>query len=382
MFLFDAHLDLSMNALEWNRDLTRPIRDIRDRERSQTDKPDRGRGTVCLPEVRRGNIGLVVATQIARYAKPTHPLGGWHSPEQAWATTQGQLAWYRAMEEAGEMTQILVQFIMMQTQNTAHCLGQMPDPQTGRAYLNIPMARLLIDQLAVLRAKMTGNLTDEEQRIIDSAINDMEGAFEYVAARTEGFHPGESLVVDPEPRRPYGLAILTGALLGELDADDVPAGRRRGTGQPVLGRDAEEVVGVGHLAVLDEQRVAAEPRPVREDHALAVRRQVDLGQHLVRDVVDVGSRALGDLGGAGVVRVLARRHPLERARHLGGGAGNRRRDRPGARPGAVRIRRRRASLPPAARTRCPLHLQRGSDLVGRESRHAYRVTGRRSDRQA
>jgi membrane dipeptidase len=106
MFLFDAHLDLSMNALEWNRDLTRPIHEIRRRERGQTDKPDRGRGTVCLPELRRGNIGLVVATQIARYAKPTHPLGGWHSPEQAWAMTQGQLAWYRAMEEAGEMAQV------------------------------------------------------------------------------------------------------------------------------------------------------------------------------------------------------------------------------------------------------------------------------------
>src|SRR6185295_3578680 len=106
MFLFDAHLDLSMNALEWNRDLTRPIHEIRGRERGQTDKPDRGRGTVCLPELRRGNIGLVVATQIGRYAKPTHPLGGWHSPEQAWAMTQGQLAWYRAMEEAGEMVQV------------------------------------------------------------------------------------------------------------------------------------------------------------------------------------------------------------------------------------------------------------------------------------
>ena len=101
--------------------------------------------------------------------------------------------------EAGEMTQILIQFIMMQTRNTAHCLGQMPDPQTGQAYLNIPMARSLIDQLAVLRAKMEGNLTAEEQKIIDSALGDMEQAFEYVAARTEGFHPGESLVVDPEP---------------------------------------------------------------------------------------------------------------------------------------------------------------------------------------
>lgn len=101
--------------------------------------------------------------------------------------------------EAGEMTQIFVQFIMMQTQNTAHCLGQMPDPQTGKAYLNIPMARLLIDQLAVIRAKTAGNLSADEQKIIDSALADMEQAFEYVAARTEGFHPGESLAFDPEP---------------------------------------------------------------------------------------------------------------------------------------------------------------------------------------
>lgn len=33
-------------------------------------------------------------------------MPGWHSPEQAWAQTQGQLAWYKAMEEAGEMVQI------------------------------------------------------------------------------------------------------------------------------------------------------------------------------------------------------------------------------------------------------------------------------------
>lgn len=106
MFILDAHLDLSMNAIEWNRDLTRPIQEIRERERGATDKPDRGRGTVCLPELRKGRIGLVVATQIARYSKPTHPMPGWRSPAQAWAMTQGQLAWYRAMEEAGEMIQI------------------------------------------------------------------------------------------------------------------------------------------------------------------------------------------------------------------------------------------------------------------------------------
>jgi membrane dipeptidase len=106
MFTIDAHLDLSMNALEWNRDLTRPVAEINDREKGLKDKPDRGNATVSLPELRKGNIGLVVATQIARYVAPGNVLPGWHSPEQAWAQTQGQLAWYRAMEEKGEMIQI------------------------------------------------------------------------------------------------------------------------------------------------------------------------------------------------------------------------------------------------------------------------------------
>jgi membrane dipeptidase len=106
MLIVDAHLDLAMNAIEWNRDLTRPIEEIRKREAALTDKPDRGRGTVSFPEMRRGGIGLCVATQIARYVTPDSPLPGWHSAEQAWAMTQAQRAWYRAMEERGELVQI------------------------------------------------------------------------------------------------------------------------------------------------------------------------------------------------------------------------------------------------------------------------------------
>ncbi|MET3981546.1 membrane dipeptidase [Mucilaginibacter sp. UYP25] len=106
MFIIDAHLDLSMNALEWNRDLTRPVAEINQREEGMTDKPDRAKAVVSLPELRKGNIGLVVATQIGRYVAPDNNLPGWHSPEQAWAQTQGQLAWYKAMELAGQMTQV------------------------------------------------------------------------------------------------------------------------------------------------------------------------------------------------------------------------------------------------------------------------------------
>ncbi len=106
MFIVDAHLDLAWNAIEWNRDLQQPIQDINAREKGLNDKPGRSNATVSLPELKKGNIGLVVATQIARYVSPDNPLPGWYSPEQAWSATQAQLAWYKAMEERGEMMQI------------------------------------------------------------------------------------------------------------------------------------------------------------------------------------------------------------------------------------------------------------------------------------
>jgi membrane dipeptidase len=106
LFTIDAHLDLAMNAMEWNRDYRRPIGEIREREKNWTDKPDRGKGVVNFEELRKGNIGLVVATQIARYVSADNPLPGWHTPHQAWAQTQGQLAWYKVMEAEGELRQI------------------------------------------------------------------------------------------------------------------------------------------------------------------------------------------------------------------------------------------------------------------------------------
>jgi len=107
MLIVDAHLDLSLNAIEWNRDLTKPLAEIRAAESHLKDKPDRGRGTVCLPEMRKAGIGLCVATQLARVERNAwSPLLGWRSQPQAWAMTQAQQVWYQEMEAAGEMTQI------------------------------------------------------------------------------------------------------------------------------------------------------------------------------------------------------------------------------------------------------------------------------------
>jgi membrane dipeptidase len=108
MFLIDAHLDISTNAIEWNRDYRMSVEDIRKSEAGMTDKIDRGKGTVSLPELRKGQIGLVVATQLARFNQNNGSLpgAGWNSPHQAWAMSQAQLAWYQAMEAEGEMVQI------------------------------------------------------------------------------------------------------------------------------------------------------------------------------------------------------------------------------------------------------------------------------------
>jgi membrane dipeptidase len=104
--IFDAHLDLSMNSMEWNRDLRWTVEKIRKSEHGMSDKPDRAKGTVSFPSMRKGNIGICVATQIGRYVKQGSNLPGWRSAEQAWAQTQGQLAWYKTMEESGELFQI------------------------------------------------------------------------------------------------------------------------------------------------------------------------------------------------------------------------------------------------------------------------------------
>lgn len=106
MLIFDAHLDLSLNALEYNRDLRLTVEQVRVAEAGMDDLAGRGCGTVTFPAMREAGIGICVATQLAGCMKPPAPVGAWNSPAQAWAMTQGQLAWYRAMEDLGELRQI------------------------------------------------------------------------------------------------------------------------------------------------------------------------------------------------------------------------------------------------------------------------------------
>lgn len=106
MLIFDAHLDLSLNAMEWNRDLRLSVTQIREQEAGKKDIKGQGYGTVAFPDMRRGHMGVCVATQIAGCMKPRGPVACWESPPQAWAMTQAQRIWYQVMEECGELRQI------------------------------------------------------------------------------------------------------------------------------------------------------------------------------------------------------------------------------------------------------------------------------------
>lgn len=102
MLIIDAHLDLSMNALQWNRDLLLSAYTIRTLEQ-RTPGKGRAQGTVAFPEMRRGRIALSVATLIARSTGRPVPHIDFHSPAQAYGMAHGQLAYYRALEQQGHI---------------------------------------------------------------------------------------------------------------------------------------------------------------------------------------------------------------------------------------------------------------------------------------
>src|SRR5262245_58090840 len=102
MLIIDAHLDLAWNALQWNRDLQQSVDKIRAGE-SQLTEPGRGQNTVALPEMRKGRMALCFATLLARSTGRLTLNLDYASPLQAYAVVQGQLDYYRALHEAGEI---------------------------------------------------------------------------------------------------------------------------------------------------------------------------------------------------------------------------------------------------------------------------------------
>ncbi len=107
MLLFDSHLDLGLNAVDWNRDLRMDVHDIRVQE-AVCGMTDAGRqtGTVSLPELRKAEIGICVATVLGRIEQAINHSFGYSTPHACYAIAQAHLAYYKAMERDKQMRMI------------------------------------------------------------------------------------------------------------------------------------------------------------------------------------------------------------------------------------------------------------------------------------
>jgi Domain of unknown function (DUF1844) len=79
--------------------------------------------------------------------------------------------------QSGEMSQRFIEFVMMQAQNAALFLGQIPNPQTGKGEVNLELAKMFIDQLAMIQEKTRGNLTNEETAVLRNTLSNLQMAF-------------------------------------------------------------------------------------------------------------------------------------------------------------------------------------------------------------
>jgi len=102
---------------------------------------------------------------------------------------------------SGELSQRFIEFVVMHAQNAALFLGQIPNPRTGEAEVNLDLARMFIDQLAMIQEKTRGNLTSEEAKVLSNALSNLQMAFVEASggARSQGAPQPEAPETAPSP---------------------------------------------------------------------------------------------------------------------------------------------------------------------------------------
>src|SRR5260370_33531420 len=101
--------------------------------------------------------------------------------------------------QSGELSQRFIEFVMMHAQNAALFLGQIPNPKTGEGEVNLELAKMFIDQLAMIQEKTRGNLTNEESTVLRNTLSNLQMVYVEVArqAPTGAAQPKRS---PPEPK--------------------------------------------------------------------------------------------------------------------------------------------------------------------------------------
>src|SRR3989440_5897616 len=127
-------------------------------------------------------------------------------------------------QSLGEMSERFIEFVMMQAQNAALFLGQIPNPQTGKGEVNLELAKMFIDQLGMIQDKTRGNLTNEETTVLRNALSNLQMAFVEVSRQvregpTESAAPEPPETETPEPSAPAAAEKAAPAVTPESESE-------------------------------------------------------------------------------------------------------------------------------------------------------------------
>jgi len=68
-------------------------------------------------------------------------------------------------------------FIMSLTSSAFYHLGDIADPETGKTETNLPAVQQTIDMLIMLKEKTQGNLSEEEGKLVEQLIYELQMKF-------------------------------------------------------------------------------------------------------------------------------------------------------------------------------------------------------------
>ena len=75
-------------------------------------------------------------------------------------------------------------FILSLSSSALLHFGDIPDPVSGKKERNLPMAKQTIDILGILKEKTQGNLTNDEEQLLDTLLHDLR--IKYVEESKKG----------------------------------------------------------------------------------------------------------------------------------------------------------------------------------------------------
>jgi hypothetical protein len=111
-------------------------------------------------------------------------------------------------------SKIFMQFLGGLAQQALMQLGQMPNPYSGQAELDMKGARYTIELLNVVQLRTKGNLTPDEQRMLAGTLQDLKMAYQEIAAELQRQMAEQALQQAPGGMKPGPGGVIPGPGFG------------------------------------------------------------------------------------------------------------------------------------------------------------------------